>query len=113
MAAGGYLFSSKHCASGHVEQKNVVSQVWLHMPYSKTRPEYGRPRPVDRWAPNDLRRSSRTQLAAIGCPDEVGEAILFHMKKGVTGVYSRHTYDKEKREWLSRLAPFLEKLAAS
>ncbi|SFG30230.1 Phage integrase family protein [Duganella sp. CF458] len=112
VADGGYLFPSKHCASGHVEQKNVASQVWLHMPYAKTRPTYERSRlPVERWAPHDLRRSSRTLLAALGCPDEVGEAILGHMKHGITGIYNRHTYDKEKREWLARLAPRLEQLA--
>lgn len=112
IADGGFLFPSKQCASGHVEQKNVASQVWLHMPYSATRPEYQRPRlPVERWAPHDLRRSSRTQLAALGCPDEVGEAILGHMKQGITGVYNRHAYDKERREWLTRLDPHLEQLA--
>jgi integrase len=111
VANGGYLFASKICASGHVEQKNVASQVWLHMPYSQTRPTYERPRlPVERWAPHDLRRSSRTVLAALGCPDEVGEAILGHMKQGVTGIYNRHAYDKERRQWLTHLHQHLESL---
>jgi len=31
---------------------------------------------VPKWAPHDLRRTGRTMLAALGCPTEVGEAIL-------------------------------------
>jgi integrase len=107
----GYLFPSIS-PSGHVEQKTIGATVWIHMPYSKTRPAYERPRlPVERWAPHDLRRSSRTVLAALGCPDEIGEAALGHMKSGITGVYNRHKYDVEKRLWLARLNDRLEQLA--
>ncbi len=103
IAEGGYLFASRG-AAGHVEQKTIGCAVWMHMPYSKTRPTYERPRlRVERWAPHDLRRSSRTVLAALGCPDEVGEAILGHMKTGITGVYNRHAYDRERRHWLVEL----------
>ena len=64
--------------------------------------------PVSHWAPHDLRRTSRTLLAALGCPHEVAEAILGHVLPGVAGVYNRHKYDSEKREWLTRLATHLE-----
>ncbi|WUR11934.1 integrase family protein [[Empedobacter] haloabium] len=111
VAKGGYLFPSSGDV-GHVEQKTIGCAVWMHMPYSKTRPTYERPRlPVERWAPHDLRRSSRTVLAALGCPDEVGEAILGHMKPGVKGVYNRHAYDRERREWLTCLHNRLTELS--
>ena len=48
-------------------------------------------------------------LAAMGCPAEVGEAILGHVQAGVQGVYDRHGYNAERRVWLTRLA---ERLAA-
>jgi integrase len=113
VAEGGYLFASSG-AAGHVEQKTIGCAVWMHMPYSTTRPTYERPRlPVEKWAPHDLRRSSRTVLAALGCPDEVGEAILGHMKTGITGVYNRHAYDRERRAWLKHLHARLEVLAQS
>ena len=81
------------------------------MPYSETKPEDYRPRlPVTNWAPHDLRRSCRTQLAVLECTEEVAEAVLGHMKKGVVGVYNRHAYDKERREWLSKLDSQLEGL---
>lgn len=109
----GFLFPSIS-ACGHVEQKTIGAAVWMHMPYSNTRPSYERPRlTVERWGPHDLRRSSRTVLAALGCPDEIGEAALGHMKAGITGIYNRHKYDMEKRVWLDRLNERLEQLAAT
>lgn len=96
-----------------VEQKTIQAGVYYHQPYSATRPEAVRPRlPVDRWAPHDLRRTARTLLASIGCPDAVGEAILGHMLPGVMGVYNRHAYDAERVVWLRRLSDLLERLAA-
>ncbi|UGQ45112.1 tyrosine-type recombinase/integrase [Massilia endophytica] len=112
VANGGHLFPSSG-KFDHVQQKTIGAQVWMHMPYAQTRPTYERPRlPVDRWAPHDLRRTSRTLLASLGCPEEVAEAILGHMKPGVKGIYNRHEYDAEKRLWLTRLDEKLEALAA-
>jgi len=96
-----------------VEQKTIQSKVWYHQPYATTRPEEPRARlTVTHWAPHDLRRSSRTLLAAMGCPLEVSESILGHMLPGVVGVYNQHAYDAERVEWLKRLADRLEQLAA-
>jgi integrase len=112
-AEGSYLFASRG-KLGYVEQKTIGVAVWTHMPYSKTRPEQVRARlPVTRWSPHDLRRSSRTQLAALGCSDEVAEAVIGHMPDGVRGIYNRHAYDKERREWLARLSERLDELAAA
>ena len=65
------------------------------------------------WAPHDLRRTARTLLASLRCPDEVGEAILGHMKPGIVGVYNLHTYDADRVEWLKRLDAHLEALAVA
>jgi integrase len=109
---GAYLFPSRG-ATGHVQQKVIGVAVWSRRPDCSSRPELVRCRlPIYDWAAHDLRRSSRTLLASLGCPDEIGEAILGHMKTGITGVYNRHTYDKERREWLAKLAAKLEQLAA-
>jgi integrase len=108
----GWIFPSVG-RTGHVEQKAVGVAVWSHMPYAGTRKEWGRPRlPVTHWAPHDLRRTGRTMLAALGCPDGVAEAILGHLPPGVQGAYNRHGYDAERRVWLTRLAAHLEQLAA-
>lgn len=107
----GYLFPTVG-ASGHVEQKAVQTAVHYHQPYSKTRPEQDRPRlTVTHWAPHDLRRTGRTLLAALECPDDVAEAMLGHVQEGVKGVYNRHSYDMQRRAWLMRLSDQLEQLA--
>lgn len=69
--------------------------------------------PVTGWTPHNLRRTSRTILASLGCPQEVGEAILGHLPAGIVGVYNAYTYDAERREWLQRLADYLEALAVA
>lgn len=98
--------------SGHVMQKAIGVAVWSHMPYARTRPEWQRPRlGVTHWAPHDLRRTSRTLLASLGCPSEIGEAILGHMLPGIERVYNLHRYDAERLEWLQRLSARLEELS--
>ena len=105
---GGYLFASRG-KTGYMEQKAIGVAVWTRMPYSETRPEQARTRlPVVHWAPHDLRRTVRTQLAALGCAEDVAEAVIGHMPSGGVGTYNLHRYDKERREWLSRLAAHLE-----
>ncbi|WP_063533322.1 integrase family protein [Burkholderia sp. MSMB1589WGS] len=103
----GWLFPAER--GGHMQQKVFGQAVHCHMPYSETRPEQERPRlPVTHWAPHDLRRTARTMLAALGCPYEIGEAILGHMLPGVGGIYNRHSYDAERRHWLTQLDEKLE-----
>ncbi|MFZ3286234.1 MAG: alpha/beta hydrolase, partial [Telluria sp.] len=112
-AQGSYLFPSSG-KLGYVEQKTIGVAVWVHMPYTQARREQNRPQlPVTKWAPHDLRRTSRTQLAAIGCADEVAEAVIGHMPTGLKGVYNLHSYDRERREWLTKLSARLEELAAA
>lgn len=110
----GYLFPARRRDGKIVatEQKTIQATVWVHQPYSETRPDEYRPRlTVSHWAPHDLRRTSRTFLAAMGCPAEVAESILGHVLPGVVGVYNQHTYDAERVEWLKRLSDYLEGLA--
>lgn len=105
-----FLFHSRG-RYGHIEQKATGVAVYCHMPNCALRPEWVRPRlPVTDWAPHELRRTGRTLLASLGCPSEVGEAILGHLPPGVQKVYNRHHYDAERRNWLSQLVDVLERL---
>lgn len=111
---GLYLFPGRG-ALGHVDQKVLGVAVWTRRPDCPSRPTLVRsrlPASLSDWSPHDLRRSSRTLLASMGCPDEVGEAILGHMKEGIVGVYNLHTYDVERRAWLTQLDARLEQLAS-
>ena len=66
--------------------------------------------PVANWTPHNLRRTGRTLLSSLGCLNEVGEAILGHLPSEIEATYNSHTYDKERRVWLGKLAKHLEKL---
>lgn len=95
-----------------VAQKTIQSSVYAYQPYAKEYKGSLKPRlPVAYWAPHDLRRTARTFLAALKCPDPVGEAIIGHMQPGIKGVYNLHDYDAERVEWLKRLSDYLEQLA--
>ena len=111
----GWIFPSvsRQGVIGHVEQAYMNSKIHYLQPYSKSRPDHVRTRlTVTHWSAHDLRRTGRTMLAALGCPNEIGEAILGHVQPGVVGTYNLHDYDKERRHWLKVLADRLESISA-
>lgn len=104
----GYLFPAE-TETGHVSQPAIQSQVHFRQPYSNSRPKVQRTRlTVTHWSPHDLRRTARTMIAGLGCPHEIGEALLGHVLPGVGGVYNLHQYDAERREWLRRWSDRLD-----
>lgn len=112
---GEWFFPSRSRAGvvGHQQQTYMQSKVNYRQPYCKSRPDHVRKRlSVTHWSPHDLRRTGRTMLAAMGCPNEIGEAILGHVQPGVVGIYNLHTYDAERRHWLRLLSDRLEGVAA-
>jgi len=56
---------------------------------------------------HDLRRTARTQLAALGVRREVAERCLGHAIMGVEGTYDRHDYFKERRAALEQWTALL------
>jgi len=109
----GWLFPSTSRAGvvGHQQQTYMQSKVNYLQPYCKSRPDHVRQRlTVTHWSPHDLRRTGRTMLAAMGCHNEIGEAILGHVQPGVVGIYNLYEYDTERRHWLTLLAERLEAL---
>jgi len=71
----------------------------------------GRKMTMESWTPHDLRRTAATNMSALGFTDEVVDAVLNHVKKGVIAIYNRHGYDKEKQQaleaWERRLESIL------
>jgi integrase len=59
---------------------------------------------IPAWRLHDLRRTSRSLMAAAGVPDLVAELVLGHVQTGVAGIYNRHDYMQEKGDALNRLA---------
>lgn len=110
----GYLFPKRGRLDQHIEQKSIQSSLFVYQPYSEIRVHLHPIRlPVTHWAPHDLRRTSRTALTSLGCPRDVAEAIIGHMQPGIEGVYNLHGYDKERREWLSKLNDYYEGLISA
>jgi integrase len=57
---------------------------------------------------HDLRRTAATMMTSMGIPRSTVSKILNHVEPGVTKIYDRYSYDKEKREaleaWSKQLA---------
>ncbi|WP_281269805.1 tyrosine-type recombinase/integrase [Edaphovirga cremea] len=97
-----HLFSSQY-------RHTPIVQEYLNVAAGILRKE-GKMLDIDHWTPHDLRRTVRTGLASLGCPNEIAEAVLGHSPKGVIGVYNLHTYDKECKAWLQKWADHLDTL---
>ena len=67
---------------------------------------------VDHFTPHDLRRTAASQMASVGISRLVISKILNHVENGVTAIYDRHSYDKEKRQALNAWARQLETIVS-
>ncbi len=99
---GRYLFPSTKTGLP-IQQKQLTEQAWRLRRDKKMLD-------IKPWSPHDLRRSVRTGLSRLGCPSEVGEAVLGHSKKGIEGTYDLHQYESECRKWLQVWANLLDEL---
>lgn len=67
---------------------------------------------LERFVPHDLRRTCATQLAIMGVSPFTISKILNHVERGVTAIYTRASYDQEKREALEAWAVKLQDILA-
>jgi integrase len=65
---------------------------------------------LDHFTIHDMRRTARTQLAALGITREVAERALNHALKDVEGIYNRHDYFEERKQALTLWADLLVSL---
>ncbi len=65
---------------------------------------------LEHFTVHDMRRTARTQLAALGVAHEVAERALNHRMRGVAGTYNRHDYFEERRTALHQWASILVSL---
>lgn len=97
-----YLFPSQ-ATKKPIQQKYLTENSWRLR-------ESGQMLDIPHWTPHDLRRTLRTGLSRLQCPNEVAEAVLGHTRGGVEGIYNLYKYDAECRKWLQVWADHLEKL---
>lgn len=111
VGGSGYLFEDSR--GEQYTQHDFSTYIYSLQPYSAKaamREGEGLVLPVTQWTPHNLRRTARTLLASLGCPNEVGEAILGHLPAEIVGTYNAYTYDSERRHWLTLLSQRLESL---
>lgn len=111
VGSSGWLFEDLR--GDQYTQHDFSTYIYSLQPYSAkvaAREGEGLLLPVAHWTPHNLRRTARTMLAALGCPNEVGEAILGHMPTEIVGTYNAYSYDAERRHWLKKLSDRLEAL---
>ncbi|EHD22826.1 MULTISPECIES: tyrosine-type recombinase/integrase [Brenneria] len=97
-----YLFPSQ-LTRLPIQQKYLTEQTW------RLRQD-GQMLDIPHWTPHDLRRTVRTGLSRLQCPNEVAEAILGHTRGGIEGVYNLYTYDAECKKWLQIWADYMDGL---
>jgi integrase len=62
------------------------------------------------FVPHDLRRTAASLMTGSGTPRLVVSKILNHVEQGVTAVYDRHSYDKDKRKALNAWGRQLQRI---
>ncbi len=62
------------------------------------------------FTPHDLRRTAASQMTSMGIPRLTVGKILNHAESGVTAVYDRHSYDREKKEALVKWGKKIEQI---
>ena len=62
--------------------------------------------------PHDLRRTAASLMAGLGIPRLTIRKILNHAEPGITSVYDRYSYDKEKRRALEAWGRELDRIAS-
>ena len=62
---------------------------------------------VEPFSIHDLRRTMRTQMAALGIDPVIAERCLNHKIKGVEGIYNRHQYFEERKAALAQWCDLL------
>jgi integrase len=69
---------------------------------------------INNFRAHDLRRTAASLMTGMGIPRLTVQKILNHAEPGVTAVYDRHSYDKEKRDaieaWNRRLMVIISDL---
>jgi integrase len=65
---------------------------------------------VNNVRPHDMRRTGASHMTSIGITRFIVGRTLNHAERGVTAVYDRHSYDREKRQALDAWAARLDEI---
>lgn len=99
-----YLCQSPLSRNSHLQQKQISERMWLLR-------RDGKLPPIAKWQAHDLRRTCRTHLSQMGCPEAIAESALGHVVP--TNNYNLHQYQGEVGVWLQKWNDKLDTLAKS
>lgn len=102
-AAESFVFPSPR-GDGPIEPHALATAI------NRAREHFGEE--IAHFTPHDLRRTAASRMTAMGISRLVVMKILNHKETGVTAVYDRYSYDREKIEALSRWACELRAILA-
>lgn len=112
VSQGGYIFPSPKAEN---RDKHIHVNALAHAVRKALKPDEQsgkRALEIDPFTPHDLRRTAASHMTGAGVSRLVVSKILNHVEKGVTAVYDRHSYDREKQlameTWERRLLATLE-----
>ncbi len=95
-----WLFPSPTMRGKHLDQKAAYLGIYARRDDM----------PVKDFTLYDARRTFRTGLSRIGCPQEVAELLIGHSKAGIVGVYDLSSRPEEQRLWVQKWADHLDTL---
>ena len=98
-----FLCQSPKSRNVHLQQKQITERLWVLK-------RDGKLPPLADWTPHDLRRTCRTHLSQMGCPEPIAESAIGHVV--ATNNYNLHLYQAEVGEWLQRWNDKLESLGS-
>ena len=101
---GNYVFPSR-VGSGFDESKPMKPNA-LAIAIRRNRELLG----LEEFTPHDLRRTCASFLGSLGVEQSLISRILNHAERGVTSIYNRYAYEKEKRRALMMWAGKLEEI---
>ena len=103
---GNYVFPSR-TGSGFDEGRPMATNS-LALAIRRNRVFLG----LEEFTPHDLRRTCASFLGSLGVEQSLISRILNHTERGVTSIYNRYGYEKEKRQALVLWAGKLEEIVA-
>ena len=96
-----YLFPSPHGKGTKPITSRSLSQALLkNLKTINTEP----------FRPHDLRRTASTTMTANGISREIVSKIVNHSEPGVTRIYDRYSYDKEKKNAMNKWDRILKRI---
>lgn len=87
--------------------ENHIGETALGHAVRRNLPLFG----IEQFTPHDLRRTAASHMTGMGISRLVVSKILNHAEPGITAVYDRHSYDREKLQALETWGRRLEAIA--